>query len=101
MNIKDFFIGLEFYTVVGKWRCTDLGTRVIVAIRIDQVTVSEYDLENETTAEIVTDDQSWFDGPPYAVPEHVFDELDMGGCSLGPEAFSEFRAVMSHIPNEK
>ena len=45
---KDFFIGLEFYTAAGKWRCTDMGTRVIVAIRIDYVKV-----RNNTTTEIV------------------------------------------------
>lgn len=77
---KDFFIGLEFYTAAGKWRCTDMGTRVIVAIRIDYVKV-----RNNTTTEIVTDDPSWFDGPPYAVAEQVFDEFDFDGCSFDPE----------------
>jgi hypothetical protein len=91
---EDFFIGLEFYTGSGKWRCTDIGTRVIVAIRIDQVTVSEHDRENEPTASIVTDDQSWFGCPPYAVTEHVFDEFDMGGCSLDAEEFSEMQAEL-------
>lgn len=28
----DFQIGIEFFTETGKWRCTDVGTRVIVAI---------------------------------------------------------------------
>ena len=32
MTKNDFRIGLEFYTGSGKWRCTDIGTRVIVAI---------------------------------------------------------------------
>ncbi len=99
MYTKDFFIGLEFYTAAGKWRCTDLGTRVIVAIRIDQVTVCEYDSKDKTTTEIVTDDQSWFNGPPYAVPEHVFDEFDLGGCSLDPDEFSEIQAVMLNESN--
>ena len=35
MNHADFFIGREFMTGSGAWRCTDIGTRVIVAIRID------------------------------------------------------------------
>lgn len=30
----------------------------------------------------VTDDSSWLSGPPYGVPEHVFDESDIQGCSL-------------------
>lgn len=31
----DFQIGTEFYTETGKWRCTDVGTRVIVAISLE------------------------------------------------------------------
>lgn len=66
MKKDDFHIGLEFYTGSGKWRCTDIGTRVIVAIRLDKT------------------DESWYNGPPYAVAEMVFDEYDMAGCSLDP-----------------
>ncbi|NOT61690.1 MAG: hypothetical protein HOP19_15860 [Acidobacteria bacterium] len=64
MNKDDFQIGQEFYTATGKWRCTDIGTRVIVAIRLDQT------------------DESWYHGPPYAVAEAIFDEYDQAGCSL-------------------
>jgi hypothetical protein len=62
MKKQDFRINYEFYTASGKWRCTDIGSRVIVAIRLDKA------------------DESWFNGPPYAVPEYVFDENDFGGC---------------------
>jgi hypothetical protein len=48
----DFHTGLEFYTATGKWRCTDIGTRVIVAIKLDQT------------------DESW-----HNIPEAVFQEL--------------------------
>lgn len=61
MNHGDFEIGLEFATASGWWRCTDVGTRTIVAIK-------------------VTDDPSWMNGPPYAVAEQVLDEYDMDGC---------------------
>ena len=61
-----FYIGLEFYTATGKWRCTDVGSRVIVAIKLDQ------------------DDLRNYNGPPYSIPEEVFDEYDLGGCSLEP-----------------
>lgn len=64
MKKEDFQIGCEFYTRTGKWRCTDVGTRVIVAIKLDET------------------DESWFNGPPYAVVEHVFDEYGFGGCRL-------------------
>jgi len=35
MKYEDFYIGLEFFTGGGKWRCTDIGTRVIVAISLE------------------------------------------------------------------
>lgn len=63
MNHGDFAIGTEFRTDTGRWRCTDVGTRIIVAIKLDH-----------------DDDPSWYDGPPYAVAETVFDEQEMGGC---------------------
>jgi len=47
-------------------RCTDIGTRVIVAIRIDDH----------------PDDPSWYNGPPYAVAESVFDEYDQQGSDF-------------------
>ena len=42
------------------WRVTDVGSRTIVAIRLDK-----------------GDDTSWYAGPPYAVAEYVFDEDDI------------------------
>ena len=53
MTYEDFCIGAEFYTETGRWLCTDKGTRVIVAIHLDK------------------DDESWYNGPPYAVAELV------------------------------
>jgi hypothetical protein len=37
MRHSDFQIGCEFMTLAGRWRCTDIGTRTIVAIRIDLI----------------------------------------------------------------
>jgi hypothetical protein len=74
MNKTDFQIGLEFYTGSGKWRCTDVGTRVITAIKLDKPNL---------------DDASWYNGPPYAVAESVFDEYGQGGCSLDPAEFAD------------
>lgn len=70
MTRGDFHIGLEFYTATGKWRCTNTGTRVVLAIKLDKT------------------DESWYNGPPYAVVESVFDEYDQAGCSLNPDEFS-------------
>ena len=63
MQHNDFRIGAEFTTNDGqfRWRCTDIGTRVIAAIRLDRAS-------------------NWYYGPPYAVVESVFDENDIGGC---------------------
>ena len=58
MKIKEFKIGESFYTGSGKWICTDIGSRVIVAVKKGKLPP----------------------GPPYAVVEYVFDEYDMEGC---------------------
>lgn len=72
MRHGDFRIGLEFWNngaqEPAKWRCTDIGTRVIVAIRLDR-----------------DDDPSWYNGPPYALAEVVFDEYDMEACDPHPD----------------
>ena len=61
MKHADFAIGTIFYTNTGQcWRCTDIGTRTILAIEIKPEL-----------------DSSWFNGPPYAVIEVPFDEHDI------------------------
>lgn len=63
MEHTDFHIGLEFLTSSGcVWRCTDVGTRTIVAIQIEEGRAD------------------WYSGPPYAVEETVFDENDLPDC---------------------
>jgi hypothetical protein len=64
MKHSDFTIGQEFLCGEKRWRCTDKGTRTVVAICLDEH----------------PDDPSWFNGPPYAVEEIVFDEDDIEGC---------------------
>jgi hypothetical protein len=68
MTPSDFSIGTQF-TVSDQdilWRCTDVGTRVIVAICLNKA------------------DPSWYHGPPYAVVEHVFDEYDLPSLTQIP-----------------
>lgn len=61
MKHTDFAIGTDFEICTGqRWRCTDVGQRSIVAI--------------ELRPEL---DEAWFRGPPYPVPEVVFDEHDI------------------------
>jgi hypothetical protein len=68
MKRADFHIGCEFLTTSGRFRCTDVGKRTIAAIRLNH-----------------DDDPSWYNGPPYAIVESVFDEFDMQGCEPAPE----------------
>lgn len=83
MKHRDFQIGSEFYTSTGKWRCTDVGTRVIVAISLETRTLIR--MQRKETGEDVqesftSDDPRDLVGPPYMVTEHVFDEYNIGGC---------------------
>lgn len=71
MKKNEFQIGQVFYTNAGEWRCTDIGSRVIVAIQLNQ------------------DDPGNYNGPPYSIPEHVFDEYDIEGCSCDSTEFEE------------
>ena len=85
MEHGDFRFGMIFMCGDRLWRCTDIGTRVIVAIRIDAVEVASSGggrFLNQAQAEA----DGWFDGPPYAVAEVVFDEDDFEVCSLKPMA---------------
>lgn len=63
MTIDDFRIGMEFEMSDARWRCTDIGRRVVVAIKLDR-----------------PEDPSWYNGPPYAVAECVIDEYDLPAC---------------------
>lgn len=83
MKHADFYIGMEFFTGSGKWRCTDIGTRVIVAISLEprETVRVHYDENGERHEErYVSDDPRDLFGPPYSVVEHVFAEYDLGGC---------------------
>lgn len=73
----DFFIGREFWTERGRWRCTDVGARTICAISLAPREVTTLHPDGTRTM-VLADDASWFDGPPYAVVEQVFNEDDFG-----------------------
>jgi hypothetical protein len=66
---------------------TDIGTRTVIAIRIDEVRVAGgkdggiVAILDQAEAEA----QGWFKGPPYMVAEEVFDEYSFGGCSPVPK----------------
>lgn len=89
MRRADFRIGLEFWCGGQRWRCTDIGSRVVVAICLEphEIVSAEWNGDPPTRREerYVADDPSWFRGPPYAVMEHVFDEYSLPGCALTAE----------------
>lgn len=62
---SEFKIGLEFWINHNKFKCTDIGTRTIIAIKPN-----------------IFDDEEWTPGPPYAGAEIVLDEYDLPACSL-------------------
>jgi hypothetical protein len=67
MDRSEFVIGETFWWGRLPWRCTDIGTRVVMAIRLD-----------------IYPDSSWFNGPPYKVGEIVFDESAIKECTADP-----------------
>ena len=84
MRHEEFKIGMEFTaagSLSGRWRCTDVGTRAIVAIQIEP-----------------GNDPSWCDGPPYAVAEFVFDEDDIVACNKCEEIIGANGASTQETP---
>ena len=83
MKQADFRIGTEFFTETGKWRCTDVGTRVVVAIPLEpreMVRVRRGASGERLEEHFTSDDPRDLAGPPYMVVEHVFDEYAIEGC---------------------
>lgn len=63
MKLSDFHIGLIFNTCLGRWKCTDVGTRTVTAIHLDD--------------ERYSNDPRWTEGPPYGLDEQTFNENDI------------------------
>lgn len=86
MELGDFRIGESFWTYTGdEWRCTDIGTRVVVAIKLGPHEVVTTAANGQTSTRL-DDDPSWFNGPPYAVEESVWDEDSIEVCFPSKEA---------------
>lgn len=82
MKHSEFKIGEKFRRGGSVWKTTDIGTRVIVAIRIDRIFLTGANGNpGRLLKGIEAEAEGWFDGPPYGVEEQVFDEDDMKGCS--------------------
>jgi hypothetical protein len=83
VNHSDFTIGRTFRRSDRQWLCTDIGARVIIPIRIDSVEVgNSAPNQRRILSRDEAEAEGWFNGPPYAVTEVVFDEDDMQGCAV-------------------
>ncbi|MCJ2109143.1 hypothetical protein MKK70_27985 [Methylobacterium sp. E-041] len=84
MNLSDFRIGSEFTCSGRRYRCTDIGTRTVLAIQVDEATIASKEPGKPVTTRLVSRQEAeaigWFTGPPYSVIEHVFDEEDQDLC---------------------
>lgn len=83
MKHADFHIGMEFFTGGEKWCCTDIGTRVIVAISLeprDTVSYSRDETGEWRKEHFISHDPRDLLGPPYSVAEYVFDEYGLEEC---------------------
>jgi hypothetical protein len=82
MRHEDFTIGETFWATSGPYRCTDVGTRTIVAVHLGPTTIVQQESvgDERRSTTVVVDDPSWLNGPPYAVLEVVFDEDDLADC---------------------
>jgi hypothetical protein len=91
MRHGEFVVGRTLWCGEREWRCTDIGSRTIVAICLDNAEVVEYSPgppETTTTRTLSRNEREargWFRGPPYAVVESVFDEYDIEGCAVTRE----------------
>jgi hypothetical protein len=82
IELSDFVIGETFWTHDGAFRCTDIGTRVVVAVKLGarEIARAERVDGDVRITNRLEGDPSWLNGPPYAVGELVFDENDLLGC---------------------
>jgi len=86
MQHGDFRIGETFWCGGRQWRCTDIGRRTVIAIRIDSVAIEGTRPESRhTLGRREAEAEGWFNGPPYAVAESVFDEDSLEDCSPEPD----------------
>jgi hypothetical protein len=82
MELSDFVIGETFWTHGGAFRCTDIGTRVVTAVKLGprEIATAENGNGEVRITKRIEDDPDWLNGPPYAVEELVFDENDLVTC---------------------
>jgi hypothetical protein len=80
MKHGEFAIGRHFVCGDHRWLCTDVGSRVIVAVRADtaEIAVTENGVTRREVRDVTPRDLA---GPPYFLAEQVFDEDELPGCT--------------------
>jgi len=95
MKHSDFVVAGSFWYGGREWRCTDIGTRTIIAICLDETeavtswrdpAIGE---TRRTLSQSEADAEGWFNGPPYALAESVFDEDSQHPCAFDAEGNGE------------
>jgi hypothetical protein len=92
MDLSEFKIGENFYRSGRAFRCTDIGSRVVIGVPL-QATRGRASITDgvmgapviEPLSEEETLRGGWLNGPPYALAEMVFDEDDLEDCTVEPE----------------
>jgi len=81
---QDFKIGEVFHYRNQMWKCTDIGTRTITVICLSEVWVTRTRANTHVKERVRLEPSqigpNRFDGPPYSVPELVFDERAFKSC---------------------
>lgn len=84
---SQFKVGDAFTNRRALFRCTDIGSRVVIGIPIDRAEIVE--VRNGVQSRRMVDlrkEPSWLIGPPYGVGELVFDEYELDTVHLVSEA---------------
>lgn len=83
MILSDFKVGGEFRHDNKIWKCTDVGSRVVVAICTSEVwqTRTQANTFKKEEVKVVNPSPAWFKGPPYSAKEVVFAEHLLSECT--------------------
>jgi len=84
---SQFKVGDAFTNGRALFRCTDIGSRVVIGIPIDRAEIVEvrHGVQSRRVVDL-REEPSWLIGPPYSVGELVFDEHDLDTVHLVSEA---------------
>jgi hypothetical protein len=106
MKLSEFSIGKSFWAFGAEWRCTDKGSRTVLAIELSDKDVVRYTLGppekrwTEHLSRAEAEKEGWFKGPPYAVVEKVFDETELPACYPSRDEAEAARKKVEEFENE-